>query len=99
MAESLRLVDAFPKQQIYVFQEKRSALAHRHFTRGASGSQIGCLRQDPRISQHSAANKYAADAAAETVDDMSRLDAVAAAEHRNAEVSRDVGYQAPVRRT
>src|SRR5262245_39862747 len=97
MPEALRLVDPFPKQQVDVVEEKLAPLAERHSPSGAPRRQIRCLRQDPGISQHTAADEYAADAAAKPVDDVLRLDAVAAAKHRNDEVVCDVGHQVPIR--
>src|SRR5947209_10525519 len=86
MPEAGGFVFAFLQQQLDVVEQKTAAIFERDFTHRTAGGQILRLRQNPRVPQHAAADEHAADAAAaHALEYLPGLDAVAAAEHRNAE--------------
>ena len=91
------LVHALVAQQLDVFEQEAATIGERDLAWRPSGGQIGGLRQNPRIAQDAPADQHAFDAGSPTRHDRLRLDAVAAAEHRNAERLRDARDELPIR--
>ena len=58
--DSAGLTDALG-QQLDVLEQKPAAILERDGTRRQSASEIGRLRQNPRIAQHTAADEHAFD--------------------------------------
>ncbi len=94
-----RFVHTLLHEQVNVVEQEASAIFERDRTRGASREQIVRLCEDPRIAQHAAADEHAFDARGETMHDLLRLDAIAAAEHRDRQIAGDLGDDVPVGRS
>ena len=97
VARRTRLVDALVLQHVDVVEEEASAVVERHVASGPAGGELFGLRENPRIAQDAASDEHAVDARSQLVDDLLRLDTVAAAEHRDANVVGDPRDELPVR--
>src|SRR5204863_5975807 len=83
MAEPVGFMDAFAHEQCDVLEEELSAIAQRDLARCSACGEVRGLRENPWITQDAAANQHTLNARLHPVDHVSRLDAVAAAEHRD----------------
>src|SRR5215213_34293 len=100
MAEAVGFFRLLLEQQVEVVDQKPAALFGRYFPQWTAGGKRRCLLEDPRIAQSATADLYSAyRRLAQAVDHLLRLDAVAAAEHRNANRLGDTSDQIPVGRS
>src|SRR5471032_1751693 len=64
VAETLWLADALVEQQLDVIEKELTALRRTDGAHWTTCREVGRLRQNPRIAQHTPANKHALDAEA-----------------------------------
>src|SRR5215813_14447419 len=83
VAEAFRLVYTFFLQKIDVFQQKLTALCEFNRAHRATGRQIGSLRQNPGVAQHTPTDQHALNAQLHPIENLLWFDAVAAAENRD----------------
>ena len=84
VTKTLGLANPLVQQQIDVVEQEPAAIVERDTARGGRpAGEVRRLRQNPRVAQHAASDEHARDPAAQPLDDLLGLDAVAAAEHRN----------------
>ena len=106
--EARRFADALVAEQADVVEQKLAALATRHLTRRPTLPDVGRLRENPRVAQDPPADEDTADRTADASrrrarvgakpgEYLLRLDAVAAAEHGNRQVTGHARDQVPVR--
>src|SRR5262245_55492464 len=97
MADSLGLFFAFFLQHVDVVEEELSTGRHTDVARWTALHQILCLRQNPGVPQHAAANKDTADGGrSKPLDRLFGLDDIATPEDRDRYRGCNLGDEMPV---